>query len=105
MAVNTSLPPVLPTPPTHQENHLLKFSSGHLASIFVSVLTAGMIGSFSLLWSMSHGLTRINEKLDVLYSRFQTLDSDQSSIQRDIVMLERRLSILEQKVSGHARPN
>jgi sensor histidine kinase YesM len=99
MAVNTPLPPV------HHENHLFKFSSSHLASIFVSVLTAGMVGSFSLLWSMSHSLTRINERLDVLYSRFQSLDSDESSIQRDLVLLERRLSILEQKVSDHARPN
>jgi len=99
MSVNTPLPPV------HHENHLFKFSSSHLASIFVSVLTAGMVGSFSLLWSMSHSLTRINEKLDVLYSRFQSLDAAQAVVQRELVLLERRLSILEEKVGVHGRPN
>jgi len=97
MTIQTSLPPA------HQESHLFKFSSSHLASIFVSVLTAGMVGSFSLLWSMSHSLTRINEKLDVLYSRFQNLDSAQAAVQRELVLLERRLSILEEKVGVHGR--
>ena len=91
-------------PPTHQdENYLLGLSPGHLASIFVSVLVAGVIGSFSLLWSMSHSLTRINEKLDALYSRFQNLDAAQAAVQRELVLLERRLSILEEKVGVHGR--
>jgi len=87
----------------HHENHIFRLSSAHLASIFVSVLVAGVIGSFSLLWSMSHSLTRINEKLDVLYSRFQSLDSAQAAVQRELVLLERRLSILEEKVGVHGR--
>ena len=96
-------------PPTHHPHHegndhsLLNLSPGHLASAFVSVLVAGVIGSFSLLWSMSHSLTRINEKLDALYGRLQNLDSAQAAIQREFVLLERRLSILEEKVGVHGR--
>ena len=97
----TTLPPT--HDPDHDDHSLLKLSPGHLASIFVSVLVAGSIGTFSLLWSMSHSLTRINEKLDALYSRFQNLDAAQAAVQRELVLLERRLSILEEKVGVHGR--
>jgi outer membrane murein-binding lipoprotein Lpp len=77
--------------------------SNYLASVLVSLLISGTIGSFSLLWSMSHTLTRISDRIETLASQLQSLNAAQIAIQRDIVLFERRLSILEQKVTDYGK--
>jgi len=89
------------TLPDHHHNHaLFRFSSGHLASILVSVMVAGLIGSFSLLWSMSHSLIRISDRLESLSNQLQSLNNAQSVLSRELALLDRRLSLLEQKVGS-----
>lgn len=63
-----------------------------------SLLTAGMIGTFTLLWSMSHSLTRIGDRLDALSLGADELKDSQSLTARELTILERRLSLLEQRL-------
>lgn len=61
-----------------------------------SLLTAGMIGTFTLLWSMSHSLTRIGDRLDSLSLGAEELRNSQSLTARELIILERRVLLLEQ---------
>lgn len=76
---------------------------GTLPTIMGSLLTAGMIGSFSLLWSMSHSLTRIGDKIELLSVQATALDAALSSTNRELVLIDRRLLLLEQRVGGAER--
>jgi len=86
-----------------RDSTLVRFSAAHLASVFASLMVVGLAASFSLLWSMSHGLTRINDRLDVLAKQLQSLSENQSSVQRELALLDRRLSLVEQKVGAYGR--
>lgn len=69
-----------------------------IPNVLSGLLVAGAIGSFTLLWSVSHSLVRISDRLDNLALKVGTLESSLSTFARDAVALERRLSLLESSI-------
>jgi len=90
-----------PNPDHSRDITLFRFSSAHLASFLASVMAVGLTASSSLLWSMSHSLIRINDRLDVLAEQLRSLSEDHSSVQRELALLDRRLNFVEQRVNGY----
>ena len=73
------------------------------APISSATMMTGMAGSFVLLWS-TYSLARLSEKLDSLHDRIRSFDTFQASVQKELDLLEHRLSLLEQRLGSYGKP-